>query len=160
MLLTVPEIKKNYIDTGKVRYIFKDFPLAFHPNAQKAAEAAHCAGLSGAGQAQGAQGAYLAMHDKLFSAQSAWSGLTSPDGDLREVTDTFVGYAKELELDVAAFRTCLESGQFAAQIAQEMQEGQAAGVGGTPSFLINGQLMVGAYPYAEFQKRIEAELAK
>ena len=144
MLLTVPEIKKNYIDTGKVRYIFRDFPLSFHPNAQKAAEAAHCAG---------AQGAYLEMHDKLFSAQSAWSGLAL-------VTDTFAGYAGEMGLDVAAFRTCLESGQFAAQIAQEVKAGQAAGVGGTPSFLLNGQLMVGAYPYSEFQKRIEAELDK
>ena len=153
MLLTVLEIKKNYIDTGKVRYIFKNFPLSFHAHAQKAAEAVHCAGLSGAGQAQGAQGAYWAMHDKLFSAQSAWSGLA-------EVTDTFAGYAEEMGLDVAAFRTCLESGQFAAQVAQEVREGQTAGVGGTPSFLINGQLMVGAYPYSEFEKRIEAELAK
>ena len=144
MLLTIPQIKKNYIDTGKVRYIFRDFPLSFHPNAQKAAEAAHCAG---------AQGAYMAMHDKLFSAQSDWSGLA-------EVNDTFAGYAGDMGLDVAAFRACLESGQFAAQIAQEVQEGQAAGVGGTPSFLINGQLIVGAYPYAEFERRIEAELAK
>jgi protein-disulfide isomerase len=134
----------NYIDTGKVRYIFRDFPLSFHPNAQKAAEAAHCAGE---------QGAYWAMHDKLFSAQSAWSGLA-------EVSDTFAGYAGEMGLDVAAFRACLESGKFAAQIAQEVREGQAAGVGGTPSFLLNGQLMVGAYPYSGFQKRIEAELAK
>jgi protein-disulfide isomerase len=144
VLLTIPEITKNYIDTGKVRYIFKDFPLSFHPNAQKAAEAAHCAGE---------QGAYWAMHDKLFSAQGAWSGLA-------EVTDTFAGYAGGMGLDVAAFRACLESGKFAAQIAQEVREGQAAGVGGTPSFLINGQLMVGAYPYSEFQRRIEAELAK
>ena len=144
MLLTVPEIKKNYIDTGKVRYIFRDFPLAFHPNAQKAAEAAHCAG---------AQGAFIEMHDKLFSAQSAWSGLAA-------VTDAFAGYAKELGLDVAAFRTCLESGQFAAQIAQEVKAGQSKGVGGTPSFVLNGKLMVGAYPYSEFQRRIEAELAK
>jgi protein-disulfide isomerase len=93
------------------------------------------------------------MHDKLFSAQSDWSGLA-------EVNDTFASYAGDMGLDVAAFRACLESGQFAAQIAQEMQEGQAAGVGGTPSFLINGQLIVGAYAYAEFERRIEAELAK
>jgi len=144
VLLTIPEIKKNYIDTGKVRYIFRDFPLSFHPNAEKAAEAAHCAG---------AQGAFWAMHDKLFSAQSAWSGLA-------DVNDAFAGYAGQMGLDVAAFRACLESGQFAAQITREVQEGQAAGVGGTPSFLINGQLMVGAYPYSEFERRIEAELAR
>ena len=144
MLLTIPEIKKNYIDTGKVRYIFKNFPLAFHTHAQKAAEAARCAG---------AQGAFWAMHDKLFSAQSEWSGLA-------EVTNVLTSYAGEMGLDVVAFRACLTSGQFAAQVAQEVKEGQAAGVGGTPSFLINGQLMVGAYPYSEFEKRIEAELAK
>ena len=144
MLLTVPEIKKNYIDTGKVRYIFRNFPLGFHANAQKAAEAVHCAG---------AQGSFWPMHDELFAAQSAWSGLA-------DVTDTFAGYAADLGLDGAALRVCLESGRFAAQVAQEVKEGQAAGVGGTPSFLLNGQLMVGAYPYAEFERRIEAELAK
>jgi len=144
VLLTVPQIKKNYIDTGKVRYIFRNFPLSFHAHAQKAAEAAHWAG---------AQGAFWPMHDKLFSAQSAWSGLA-------EVTDIFTGYAGDMGLDAAAFRACLESGQFAAQVAQEVREGQVAGVGGTPSFLPNGQLMVGAYPYSEFEKRIEAELTK
>jgi len=144
VLLTIPEIKKNYIDTGKVRYIFRNFPLAFHANAQKAAEAALCAG---------AQGGFWPMHDKLFAAQSAWSGLA-------DVTDAFAGYAGELGLDAAAMRVCLESGRFAAQVALEVKEGQAAGVGGTPSFLLNGQLMVGAYPYSEFQRRIEAELAK
>jgi len=140
----MPEIRKKYIDTGKVRYIFRNFPLSFHPHAQKAAEAVHCAG---------AQGAFWPIHDKLFSAQGEWSGLA-------EVTDAFTGYAGELGLDAAAFRACLESGQFAAQVAQEVKEGQAAGVGGTPSFLINGQLTVGAPPYSEFERRIEAELAK
>ena len=144
MLLTIPEIKRNYIDAGKVRYIFRNFPLAFHTHAQKAAEATHCAG---------AQGAFWVMHDKLFSAQGEWSGLA-------EVSNAFTSYAGEIGLNTIAFRACLDSGQFAAQVAQEVKEGQAAGVGGTPSFLINGQLMVGAYPYSEFEKRIEAELAK
>lgn len=144
MLLTIPEIKKSYIDTGKVRYIFRNFPLAFHPHAQKAAEAVHCAG---------AQGAFWAMHDKLFSAQSEWSSLAV-------VADAFTGYAGELGLDIVAFRACLDSGQYAAQVAKEVAEGQAAGVGGTPSFLINGKLLVGAYPYSEFEKQIEAALAK
>jgi protein-disulfide isomerase len=142
----MPEIRKTYIDTGKVRYVFKDFPLPFHANAQKAAEASRCAG---------AQGAYWGMHDQLFQAQSQWSGQGQ-----QEALDTFVGYAEGLGLDTETFRGCLESGQFAAQIRQDLLEGQQAGVGGTPSFLINGQLVVGAQPFESFRQAIEAELSK
>ncbi len=146
MLQTLPKIKSEYIDTGKVRYVFKDFPLAFHANAQMAAEASRCAG---------AQDAYWPMHDLLFENQSEWSGLGP-----KEALEAFVGYARGLELDVAAFETCLESRQFAAQIARDAQEGQRAGVRGTPSFLINDQLLAGAYPFEDFQQVIEAELGE
>ena len=142
----MPEIRKAYIDTGKVLYVFKDFPLPFHANAQKAAEATRCAG---------AQGAYWEMHDQVFQSQSEWSGQGQ-----QEVLDTFVIYAKSLDLDPESFRSCLESGQFAAQIRADLQEGQQAGVGGTPSFLINGQLVVGALPFDSFRQVIEAELSK
>lgn len=131
-----------YIDTGQVYYVFKDLPLSFHPNAQKAAEAARCAG---------AQGAYLPMHELLFTQQSQWSGQ-----DAAASLRTFVAYAGELGLDTEAFLACVESGQFAAQIAQDMQEARQAGISGTPSFLINGQLLVGAYPFENFQQMIEA----
>ena len=144
MLQTLPQIKETYIDSGKVYYVFKDFPLAFHPNAQKAAEAARCAG---------AQGAYQPMHEQLFENQSQWSGQNAA-----AALDTFVGYAGELGLDADAFGACLASGQFAAQIAQDLQEGQKAGIRGTPSFLINGELLVGAYPFEDFQQMIEAAL--
>lgn len=142
----MPQIKENYIDTGKVRYVFKDFPLTFHPHAQKAAEAARCAG---------AQGAYWEMHDLLFARQREWASQGQP-----QVLDSFVSYAQELDLDAAAIRSCLDSEQFAPQITQDLKEGQQAGVQGTPSFLINGQLLVGAYPFERFQQMIEAELAK
>ena len=140
----MPKIQETYIDTGQVYYVFKDFPLAFHPNAQKAAEASRCAG---------AQDAYWPMHDRLFQDQSRWSGLNA-----QAALDTFVFYAEDLGLEADAFRACVESGQFAAQIAQDLQEGQRAGIRGTPSFLINGQIMVGAYPFENFQQRIEAAL--
>jgi len=90
VLLTIPALKKNYIHTGKVRYIFKDFPLSFHPNAQKAAEAAHCAG---------AQGAYWAMHDKLFQMQGKFA--ITP-ADLTEL-------AKQIGADQIKFSSCLSS---------------------------------------------------
>lgn len=142
----MPEIQKAYVDTGKVRYVFKDFPLPFHANAQKAAEAVRCAG---------AQGAYWEMHHQIFESQAQWSS----EGQ-GQVLDTFVGYAESLDLDAEAFRACLESGQFVAQIRADLAEGQQAGVGGTPSFLINGQLIVGALPFESFRQVIEAELSK
>jgi protein-disulfide isomerase len=69
-----------------------------------------------------------------------------------------VGYAGDLELDEMAFRVCLESGQSGEQVRQNQWEGRQAGVQGTPSFLINGQLLSGAHSFDDFQRIIEAEL--
>lgn len=144
MLQTLPKIKETYIDTGKVRYEFKDFPLPSHPNAPKAAEAARCAG---------AQGAYWAMHYRLFDDQNGWSKQAE-----EAIVDILVSYAQDLELDAEAFRSCLESGQFGELVRLDQWEGQRAGVRGTPSFLVNGQLLTGAHPFESFQEIIEAEL--
>lgn len=143
-LQTLPKIKETYIDTGQVRYLFKDYPLPSHPSAQKAAEAAHCAG---------AQGAFWEMHARLFESQSTWSQ-QGQEGAI----DAFVRYAKELGLEDVAFRACLEGGQFGEQIRQDQWEGEQAGVYGTPSFLVNDQLLAGAYPFETFQEIIEAKL--
>lgn len=143
---TMPRIKERYINTGKVWYVYRDFPLDFHPNAQKAAEAARCAG---------AQDAFWPMHDRLFGSQGEWSGQTGDD-----VLSTFVAHAEALELDVDVFEGCLKSGEQAAQVAQDMEAGVQDGVRGTPSFLINGKLVVGAYPFENFQQIIDAELAR
>jgi protein-disulfide isomerase len=144
VLQTLPQIKKTYVDTGQIRYIFKDFPLESHANALQAAEAARCAG---------AQGDFWSMHGRLFELQGEWAGQ-----DQEQVLDTFVQYAQDLGLDTAIFRECLTSEQFVAQIAQDMQDGQQAGLQGTPSFLIDGQLLSGAYPFERFQEMIEAAL--
>lgn len=141
---TLPKILATYVETGQVRYLFKDFPLESHPNAQKAAEAARCAGV---------QGAYWAMHGRLFDAQREWA-----QRGQEEALEKFVRYAEELGLDATSFRDCLESGESGEQIRQDLWEGQQAGVRGTPSFLINGQLLAGAYPFETFQQMIEAEL--
>jgi protein-disulfide isomerase len=143
---TLPKILATYVETGQVRYLFKDFPLDSHPNAQKAAEAARCAGT---------QGAYWAMHGRLFDAQREWV-----QQGQEEALEKFVRYAEELGLDAMAFRECLQSGQFGEQIRQDQWEGQQAGVRGTPSFLINGQLLTGAHPFETFQQMIEAELRR
>jgi protein-disulfide isomerase len=144
VLQTLPQIVETYVEAGKVRYIFKDFPLESHPNAPKAAEAARCAG---------AQGSFWAMHDRLFQDLKEWA----PQGG-EQLIETFVGYAGALGLDEMAFGRCMESSQYGQQVRQNQWEGQQAGVGGTPSFLINGQLLSGAHSFEEFQRVIEAEL--
>lgn len=144
MLQTLPQIKEAYIETGLVRYVFKDFPLPSHSNATMAAEAAHCAG---------AQGAYWPMHDLLFDLQKQWS-----PQDSVQLLDTFVGYAEDLALDPVAFRQCLDSGEFSELVRLDAWEGGQAGVQGTPSFRINGQIIRGAYPFETFRELIEAEL--
>lgn len=146
MLQTLPQISEAYIRTGQVRYVVKDFPLPSHANAQAAAEAARCAG---------AQGAYWAMHGRLYEDQRAWAPQAGAG-----VIETFVGYARDLGLEAEAFQVCLESGQFSEAVRLDQQEGLQAGVQSTPSFLINGQLLVGAYPFESFEGIIEAELAR
>jgi protein-disulfide isomerase len=74
------------------------------------------------------------------------------------VIDTLAGYAADLGLDEIAFRQCIEAGQYGPQIRQNQWEGQQAGVQGTPSFLINGQLLSGAHSFDQFQRIIEDEL--
>jgi len=133
----VAKIKTNYVKSGKVKIVFRDFPLGFHQYAEKAAEAAECAGD---------QGKYWEMHDKLFSNQGALSV-----SDLK-------GYAKSLGLDTATFDSCLDSGKNAAEIAKDMADGQKYGVSGTPAFFINGNSIVGAQPYENFKSIIDAIL--
>lgn len=136
---TYPQLKKDYVDTGKVKIVFRDYPLPFHQNAQKAAEAAECADD---------QGKFWEMHNKLFSNQQKLD------------VASLKKYAGELALDQAKFDDCLDSGKYASEVEKDMQDGSSYGVSGTPSFFVNGQLLVGAQPYSEFKKLIDAELAK
>lgn len=125
---------------GKVRLVFRDYPLAgLHPQAPKAHEAARCAGE---------QGKFWEYHDLLFER----SPRLSPQ-DLKQ-------YAQRLNLDGAAFAECLDSGKQAADIDKDVQEGMRRGVTGTPSFFINGRQLVGAQPPARFRRIIDNELSK
>ncbi|PIN75476.1 disulfide bond formation protein DsbA [Candidatus Woesearchaeota archaeon CG10_big_fil_rev_8_21_14_0_10_37_12] len=136
---TLPQIQENYIDTGKVKLVFRDFPLPFHPNAQKASEAAECADE---------QSKFWEMHDVLFEHQTALSS-----ANLKQ-------YAADLGLDTDQFNDCLDSGKFADEVKKDNTDGQIVGVSGTPTFFINGIQITGAQPYAAFEQVIEAELAK
>lgn len=141
---TLPTLKADYIDTGKVRYVFRDFPLdRIHPYARKAAEAAHCTGD---------QGKYWEMHDLLFKNQQALQ------------VEHLKTYARSLNLNPAAFDDCLEQGKYAAEVQKDYEDGVGAGVRGTPGFFvgktraddtIEGALINGARPLAVFRQEIE-----
>ncbi len=143
---TYPDLMSRYVEKGQVLYIFKDFPLAGQPQSPKAAEAARCAG-----EIDGAQ-AFWDMHDRLFASQREWSGRSDAD-------QVFKGYAAELGPDQDAFEKCLDSGRMADQVQADWQEGRTRGVNGTPSFFINGQLLVGAQPIDAFASAIDRALA-
>ena len=139
---TFGQIKKDYVDTGKVKYVLRDFPLSFHPNAEKAAETAGCADE---------QGKFWEMHDKLFTNQGTWSAF-----DDATAAKTFKGYAKDIGLNQTQFDTCLDSGKRKTEITKDTADGSAAGIDGTPGFWILGpndqkQKISGAYPYDTFK---------
>lgn len=142
---TFPLLKRDFIDTGKVRWIVRDLPLGFHPNANKAAQAAHCAGE---------QGKFWEMRDTLFR-NNANLGI-----------ERLPGYAREIGLDVDAFDACLSSDRHQAQITQDSQEANRIRVTGTPSFVIgktagdtvSGQLIIGAQAPAVFTAAIQRVL--
>ncbi len=131
------QIKEKYVETGKVKIIFRDFPLSFHANAQKAAEATECAEE---------QGKFWEMHDTLFENQASIA------------VDDLKKYAVDLGLDAEAFNACLDSGKYAEEIEKDMNDGAALGVSGTPGFFINGIKLSGAQPFENFEAIIESEL--
>lgn len=147
---TLPQIERDYIATGKVKYVFHDFPItSIHKQAFKAAEAANCAGE---------QGKYWEMHDRLFAHQKALDG--------KGIT----AYAQAVGLELTSFQRCLESGSQAVEIREDMAEGRKAGVTGTPAFFIGHtdsetgavkvlKVLIGAKPYDLFRETIENLLA-
>ncbi|MEM8860643.1 MAG: DsbA family protein, partial [Chloroflexota bacterium] len=141
---TYPAIVSNYVETGIVKYVFKDFPLNFHPEADEASEAARCAND---------QDRFFDMHDVLFATQQEWSG--NPDH-----MSLFIGYAEELGLEMESFADCLNSGKYTDLVQAQLEEGFALGVTGTPTFFINGNIFVGAQPIQSFGKAIEAILSE
>ena len=148
---TAPQIDKDYIQTGKVKYVLKDFPIAsIHPQAFKGHEAAHCAGE---------QGKYWEMHGRLFGNQKAMA-----PKDLSQ-------HAEAIKLDTPRFQQCLDNGQYAAKIRKSLEEGTKAGVQGTPTFFLGlpeandaqvkaVRVIRGAQPFASFKTAIDGLLAE
>ncbi|MBC8159889.1 MAG: DsbA family protein [Roseiflexaceae bacterium] len=143
---TLPQLKAEYIDTGKVYFEYRDFPITeIHGSAVLAAHAANCAAV---------QGNFFPMHDRLFQGQEAgeWGE------NLSEDFAVFLGYARELNIDAQALQDCVQGQQFAPQIAQDYQEALAAGVESTPHFLVNGAPLIGAQPFEVWQRTLDAAL--
>lgn len=135
---TVKQLLDKY--PGKVKWVFRDFPIpTIHPAAPKAHEAARCAAE---------QGKFWEYHDLLFEK--------SP----RQAPEELKQYAKDLKLDSATFAKCLDSGKEEAAVNRDVEDGSRLGVTGTPTFFINGRQLVGSMPLTAFQKIIDSELAR
>lgn len=144
---TMPQIEKEYIETGKVKFVVMNLPLeGMHKSAFKAAEAAGCAGE---------QGKFWEMHDRLFANQQSLDDLKS--------------HAEAIGLDVGKFEECMESGRQAKQIRNDMAEARSAGITGTPAFFLaftdeksttikSVTRLVGSQPYALFKAAIDKQL--
>ena len=124
---------------GKLRYVFMDFPLSFHKDAKKAAEAAMCAGD---------QGKYFDMNRKIFDNQDKIG------------VDDLKKYAKEIGADAKKFDKCLDGGAHAKDLDASAAKGASVGVSGTPAYFINGIMISGAQPYESFKDLIELELKR
>jgi protein-disulfide isomerase len=138
VLPTLDSITQKY--GNRIRLVFRDYPIEqLHPGASRAHVAARCANE---------QGKFWPFHDLLFARAPRTS-----DDDMK-------GMAKQVGMDAAAFDACLASGKYDAAVRRDMDEGQRAGVTGTPAFFINGRLVSGAQPLEAFTQLIDDELAR
>jgi protein-disulfide isomerase len=141
----LPELKRQYVDTGKVRFVVRDLPLVFHPNALKAAESTHCASE---------QGKYWELRQKLVENSDKLEAKWLPD------------YAQQAGLDVAKFSACLDSDRYAEKAKASAANAATLNITGTPTFIVgrlNGDIvegikMVGAMPFAVFDQKIKSLL--
>ncbi len=148
---TLPQLVEKYVDTGKVKIVFRDFPLSFHdPMATKEAVAANCA------REQGGDKKYFEFHHEIFQRTTS-NGNGLDDAKIKTI-------ASDLSLNVAKFSTCLSNKAMEDEVKKDIVDGTAAGASGTPTFVIgkttetgevNGDLLVGAQPFAAFQGLIE-----
>lgn len=137
---TEKEIIEKYVKTGKVKFVYRDFPLtSIHDMAQKSAEASECADE---------QGQFWRYHDILYKNQETMS------------EPNFKLWAGQLGLNQKQFDSCLDSGKYLEEVEKDFADGQAAGVNGTPASFINGRLVAGALPFAQFEQIIEQELRR
>jgi len=142
---TFKKLKKEYIDTGKLRFVLRDLPLPFHKDAKPAARAAHCAGE---------QDKFWDMHNALFEGK----GLNN---------EQLMTYAGSIGIKSEPFKACLDSDRYHKDIDQDVADAGKTSIQGTPGFvvgkttdnMIQGPLIVGAQPYDSFKAQIDQLLA-
>lgn len=139
--LVLPDIERDFIQTGKVRWVFVNLPLIhIHKNTIPAAEAAMCASR---------QGRFWPMHDLLYRHQDDWASLDDPQPYLRGLGDS-------LHLPREAFRSCLVNHDTRAEIDADAASAARSGATATPSFYIEGGLLEGAAPYPAFKQLLDS----
>jgi protein-disulfide isomerase len=138
-------LDEKYVDSGKVLWVYKHFPLNIHPQAPAAGVASECAAE---------QGKFWEMHEALFGSVEEWS--------IDDPSEVFKGLANEVGLDADAFAACLADPEMAARVDSDMAEGTQF-VQGTPTFIIvrgeQGSIIPGALPEASFSELLDEELA-
>lgn len=147
---TEPQISEKYITTGKVKFVWKDFPYEGGDSA-KASEAAHCAQD---------QGKFWEYHDQLFTY--IWDNYYGKGINAEEMT-VFTDvklkeFSNQLGLDQTAFNSCFDSGKYSQLVDSNYKEGISQGAKSTPTFFINGQKIVGAQPFSVFSQVIDSQL--
>jgi protein-disulfide isomerase len=142
---TFPAIEKQYIATGKVRWVFVNFPLtSIHANAVAAAQVAACAGK---------QGAFWAMHDLLYEHQEAWA-------PLKEAGPFFLSLADSAGISKSTLLSCVNAPETLDEIKSEAQGAQRSGARSTPTFYIEGGLLEGAQPLPVFRQVLDSVYAR
>ena len=149
---TLPLLLENYVDTGKVKFVYRDFPIqSLHPNgALPAAVASECADE---------QGMFWEYHDKLFQTQKKWERLATED-----IGNELKIFAVELGLNTNQFNECFNSGKYLEEVNNDLQDGTSYGITGTPGFFIGNEeigyiKISGAQPYSVFQNVLDQMLA-
>lgn len=140
-----PLIKRDYIDTGKVRYVFRDFPFGGQENVIRAGEAAACAADNNL---------YVEYHEALFRAQQQWAGLSGEALD-----NYFADLAGQIGIAPATFLQCLKSGSKRAGVLADQKLAGELGLTGTPSFIVNGEKYTGQRPYESWREILDKALA-
>ena len=140
---TYPLLEREYIDTGKVRWVFVNFPLPMHPNAAPAAEVAMCAAQ---------QGKFWPVHDLLFTYQETWAPLKEPGAFMLALGDS-VG------ADRAALTSCVQQKASRPIVEADAMGSARSGANSTPTFYIEGGLLVGAYPIETFRQILDSVYA-
>ena len=150
---TFSQIKKEYIDTGKIKYVYRDLPLSFHQNAHKEAQAAECA------REQGGDTAYFLYHDEIFKR-------TTSNGTGLALSQLSV-IANDIGLNGSTLQSCLDTEKYKAEVDEDLADASTYGATGTPSFFIGksstsdkfkGTILIGAQPFAAFKTIIDEQL--